>query len=361
MNAKHWNLKFFPLISLVLSFSFACSCSSSKDGPGYIGGDNGGIGTPPTVSIEDTVLVFQSGFEGYTRIVPYGESTNDDIVGYDPNLSNSSWNDLKKDEIKTVYFNYTGGEKSKRYAEIIDDPTNPGNNKVLHFWLGDYWTASENEEKARIQLEFHQINGGYKEFYQSVRVYLTEDFNVLKNYPGNIGWLTISEFWNNEWWDANEKYGFRVTLGIGKATGTGKDLHFIVNAENTNFIEIWNADNPNVKVPVGKWFTMEYHFKEGNRDTGRFYMAITPDGEEKQVICDVHNFTHNTTDPAPDGVTAYNPLKLYTSKEIVNHMKQQGKVLQIYWDDLKLWKKITNNRCKFVLLSRVNLSGYIIQ
>ncbi len=45
-------------------------------------------------------------------------------------------------------------------------------------------------------------------------------------------------------------------------------------------------------------------------------MSIQPDGEAEQLICDVQNFTHNTGDPAPDGVTGFNPMKLYTSKEI---------------------------------------------
>jgi hypothetical protein len=127
-------------------------------------------------------------------------------------------------------------------------------------------------------------------------------------------------------------------IGIGKETGSGKDLFFSVNSEDAGFNEIWNATNANIRVPVGKWFTMDYYILEGNDRTGRFYLAITPDGEEKQIICDVRNFTHNTYDPAPNGLMAYNPMKLYTSKELVAFMKENGKTLQIYWDDFRLWK-----------------------
>ena len=66
-------------------------------------------------------------------------------------------------------------------------------------------------------------------------------------------------------------------------------------------------------------------------------MAITPDGGEKKLVFDIHNFTHNSKNPAPKGLTGYNPLKLYTSKELVTFVKNQGKTLQIYWDDFKLW------------------------
>lgn len=149
--------------------------------------------------------------------------------------------------------------------------------------------------------------------------------------------LTISEFWNNEWWLPTEKYGFRVTLGIGKPTAEESDLYFILNAEDAGKKEVWQ-NNYKTKVPIGKWFTMEYYFKEGNKETGRFYMAITPDDGTKQVVYNIHNFTQNTFDPEPNGVTGYNPMKLYTSKELVAFMKANGKTLQVYWDDFKLWK-----------------------
>ena len=282
-------------------------------------------------------LIFQTGFEGSTRVIPYGNDA-DDIIGSDSNLPESDWERVQQSGgIRNLWINYTGGDVSKRYVKIIPEPANP-TNKVLQFWLGDSWQDFERQEKARIQVEFHNIEGGYKEFYQSIRVFLHEDFNALKQYPKRISWLTISEFWNNEWWIDGEKYGFRVTLGIGKPTEEVSELNFILNAEDAGMKEVWNGDNTNVKVPIGKWFTMEYYFKEGNRETGMFYMTITPEGGDKQVVFDIHNFTHNTKDPAPNGVTGYNPMKLYTSKEVVAFMKNQGKTLQIYWDDLKLWK-----------------------
>jgi hypothetical protein len=282
-------------------------------------------------------LIFQSGFEGTTRVVPI-EGPADDLIGSDPRLEKSDWEALQSTGgIKSVWLNYTGGDETKRRVKIIPEPGNPANH-VLQFWLNDSWSASENQVKARVQLEFHGIQEGLKEFHQSARVFLTEDFNALKSYPKAIHWCTISEFWNNEWWTKGEQHGFRITLGIGKSRGAGNELHFILNAEDQGMVEVWNADNPEVKVPVGKWFTMEYYFKEGDKTTGRFRMTITPEGEPEQVVFDVHDFTHMTKDAAPDGITGYNPFKLYTSKEIVAHVKAQGKTLQIYWDDLKLWR-----------------------
>ena len=290
-------------------------------------------------------LIFQSGFEG-TSTIATDLSTNDYgahteyITGIDSSFhkkNNWDW-DWKIFLTKgTFQIQYTGGDSSKRFAKIIAEPAHPDNH-VLQFWLNDSWLASEGQQKARIQANLYGINKGCKDFYQSVRVFLTEDFSAVKSYPHEISWCTIAECWNNEWWVKNEPYGFRITLGIGKPSAASADLNFIVNAENAGQKEVWNGNNTTLKVPIGKWFTMEYYFKEGNKETGRFWMAITPDDGPRQVVFDIHNFTHNTTDPSPNGVTGFNPMKLYTSKELVAHVKSKGKTLQVYWDDFKLWK-----------------------
>ncbi len=316
------NKAFFSVFTLVLLFSVNGSAQNAAK------------------SSAKPELLFQSGFEDETKVVPYSNG-NHQLIGGDKKLKYSDWStDVeKRARAKNVTINYTGGDSTKRFVKIIPEPGNP-KNKVLQFWLNESYLASENQEKARVQVDFYGIERGYKEFYQSVRVFLTEDFEVLKNYPQSIGWLTISEFWNNEWWVQGEKYGFRITLGIGKESAESNDLHFILEAENAGQKLVWRADpaSSNVAVPVGKWFIMDYYFKEGNQETGRFYLAITAEGGKKQVVYDVTNFTHMTKDPAPNGLTGYNPMKLYTSKEIISYVKSQGKTLQIYWDDFKLWK-----------------------
>jgi hypothetical protein len=67
-------------------------------------------------------------------------------------------------------------------------------------------------------------------------------------------------------------------------------------------------------------------------------MAITPEGQPRQVVHDVTGWTQNTRDPAPAGISDWNPMKLYTSKELVSFMRSQDKTLQVYWDDFRLWK-----------------------
>ena len=293
-------------------------------------------------AVDSSELIFQSGFEPGSKVVD--RSSDADIIGADETLADhNNWvNDLDNHpEIGNFNLQYQGGDSSMRVARIIAEPSKPTNH-VLQFWLNE---PNVEGSKGRIQANLYN-NNGFKEFYQSVRVFLTDDFLTVRTYPKQIHWLTIAEFWNNITWSQNTPFGFRITLGAGKATEKEDDLHFILDAQDCElfadgkqkYTTIWAETNPSVHIPIGKWFQMEYYYKEGDQQNGRFYLAITPEGESKQVIFDVRNITHNTHDPKPDGVTDFNPLKLYTSKELIEYMKANDKTLQIYWDDFKLWK-----------------------
>ena len=123
-------------------------------------------------------------------------------------------------------------------------------------------------------------------------------------------------------------------------------MYFIIDAQDCQLFEdgsqkyttLWAETNEEVNVPIGEWFTLEYYYKEGDEKEGRYYLAIKTEKGEEEVIFDLTKITHNTNDPDPDGVSDFNPLKLYTSKGLIDYMKSQGKTLQIYWDDFKLWQ-----------------------
>ncbi len=288
-------------------------------------------------------LIFQSGFEPASKIVAKGNDA--DIEGTDNlfSMKNDWVNDFDNHpDVGNFSLQYQGGDDSQRYARIIEEPGNPGNH-VLHFWLNE---PNVEGKKGRIQANIYGNFVGWKEFYQSVRIFLPEDFNTVKTYPDEIHWLTIAEYWNNITWSQKVPNRFRITLGIGKPVkGTG-ELYFILDGQDCElfadgsqkYTTLWDEINTNVKVPIGKWFTAELYYKEGDSKNGRYYMAIQPKGGEKQVVFDVTRVTHNSADTSPDGVTDFNPLKLYTSKGLIDFMRSKNKTLQIYWDDFKLWK-----------------------
>ena len=311
--------------SLTLLLLFLTSCAQEKQS-----------------AVTNGTLIFQSGFEPGSRVVASGSDA--DIVGIDTSKpDHSDWvNDLDNNpDIGSFSLQYQGGDSTMRFAKIIPEPGNTSNH-VLQFWLNK---PNVEASKGRIQGNLYG-NKGMKEFYQSERIFLHNDFSAVRTFPNIITWLTIAEFWNNITWSQTVPYGFRITLGIGKPVATTSDLYFILEAQNCElfadgsqkYTTLWFETNQKVKVPIGQWFTLEYYYKEGNAENGKFYMTIQPDGGSKEVIYNLTAITHNSKDPNPDGVTDFNPIKLYTSKELINYMGTQGKTLQIYWDEFKLWK-----------------------
>ena len=293
-------------------------------------------------AVSNGTLIFQSGFEPDSKVVPSGAEA--DIIGTDHSLADhNDWvADLDNNpDIGNFSLQYQGGDSTQRFAKIIPEPGNPANH-VLQFWLND---ANVEASKGRIQGNLYG-NKGMKEFYQSERIFLPADFNAVRTYPDIINWLTIAEFWNNITWSQTVPYGFRITLGIGKPVSGESDLYFILDGQNCDlasdgsqkYTTLWSETNQKQKVPIGKWFTLEYYYKEGNAENGKFYMTIQPDGAEKVNVFNLTTITHNSKDPSPDGVTDFNPIKLYTSKPLIDYMRSQHKTLQIYWDDFKLWK-----------------------
>ena len=282
-------------------------------------------------------LVFQTGFGGTTAITTQADGT-ERLSGRDDTLPHGDFAaDLATIGSGQPRINYTGGTATQRQATIAADPANPAN-KTLHFVLREPYAASDGERKARAQVELYSLKPGLREFRQSVRVYLGAGFKLVETYPGPVNWLTIAEYWNNEWWVPDEPYGFRVTVGIGKADSNTHTLNLFVQAEDKGQIGVWKISKPSAAVPVGQWFTLETYYREGDRDTGRFALAITPEGGTRRVLYNGRGFTHNTHDPAPNGVTGFNPLKLYTSAALVDYVHGKGGALEIDFDDYKLWK-----------------------
>lgn len=318
-------MKIYYLVILILFF-YCTACGQSI----------------PEIKTEEE-LIFQSGFEPGSKVVAKGDDA--DIEGIDKSISTkNNWvGDFDNHpDVGSFSLQYQGGDSSQRFAKIIPEPGNPQNH-ILHFWLNE---PNVEGKKGRIQANIYGNLVGWKEFYQSVRIFLPEDFNTVRMYPAKINWLTIAEYWNNITWSQSVPHRFRITLGIGKPTTAEGDLYFILDAQDCElfsdggqkYTTLWSEINENIKVPIGKWFTADYYYKEGDDKNGRYYMTIQPDGGEKVVVFDVNKVTHNSTDSNPDGVTDFNPMKLYTSKGLIDFMRSKGKTLQIYWDDFMLWK-----------------------
>jgi len=279
--------------------------------------------------------IFVSGFEDYL----INASSRVDIEGADNSVSApNDWQDDfdRHPNIGNFSIFYEGGDSTMRYAKIVEEPDN-SSNKVLHFWLKD---ANVGGYKGRVQAGICGNNDIY-EISQKVRMFLPNDWNIIKNSNDiTVSWMTIMEFWNNPGWIGDE-HPFRISLGMHKTDPGSNRLTFNLKADvkpDMWWVEIWEEHNSDFSIPVNQWMTVELYFKEGNATNGRFVLAVTPDNGMRQIIFDVTNFTHHPDDNNPDGLSCYNPMKLYTSGATVDYVRNRNGVLQVYWDDFELWK-----------------------
>src|SRR5690606_3185931 len=119
--------------------------------------------------------------------------------------------------------------------------------------------------------------------------------------------FTLFELWNNKVW-GSAPTPFRISLNMVKPTKVvGSNLYLRLTAQkyssSGSYATVWDTTATAYDIPFGKWAKIEYYTKEGDQQNGRFYLAITPDGESKTVVFDVHNYTHSPDATTTDGIT----------------------------------------------------------
>jgi len=294
-------------------------------------------------------LIFRSGFEPESVVIPAGG--NDDIVGGDRSVAPP--NDWEKDlegypKFGFFHIQYQGGEPEDRYARIIPDPTTPGNH-VLHFWLKNPRTpAGPNQFKGRIQANIYN-NTDLTEVCLKRRLYLHPDLELLRQYPDGFGWFTLEELWLAAGW-IDHPFPFRITLNLRKDEGAGQPLHFDVHGQMRDKERdrwqptIWHETNRDFEVPIARWMSLETYYRQGDDRSGRFFLAVQPEGGERRVIFDLTVWTYSPDATEPIPMTHWNPLKMYTSASLVDYVRNAGGVLQVYYDDLEIWERLPEEK-----------------
>lgn len=238
------------------------------------------------------------------------------------------------------HISYEDGTRDQRYAEICPDPLN-SENEVLKFKILEPHIREGDHKKGRVQANLND-NKCIKEFYQTVRLYIHPDMEYLKQWEEKVHWLSFFEFWNNANF-AGERNPFRITVSLFKTEeGPVEEMYFAAVGDRDirlgGWDPIWVEINEDFAVPFGVWMEIELYLLEGDENSGRFYMAVKPDGGEKTVLFDVYNTTQHPREKYPDGYTHINALKLYTSDKLIEFMSDNNKNLEIYWDDWTFYR-----------------------
>lgn len=303
-------------------------------------------------------LVFQTNFDN-SAVTATSDPQRPDITG--TNVTGYAWTGTEFGN--KFRLAYEAGNDTQRKAVITKDDGGSTNN-ILKYIISDVNVPLKS--KARIQADLYDfVNTGtgqaYKEIYQSVRMKLhyssfkkiLDDNTVMEAGYYSGDWITLFEFWNNNDWTGNA-YPFRISVGLKKLEPARDKFVLYADGQDVDpatttwrHPPLWETSVTNAAnaITLGTWMTVEIYFKEGTarNNDGKFWLAVTPDGGTRKVICDYatgtkHILTQHPTDPAPNGLSQWNPMKLYTSAAIINTVKGGQQTLQVYWDDYRLWK-----------------------
>lgn len=312
---------------------------------------------------DGSIIEFLTGFERQAQVISRQASQQAKLI----DLSDADACEKKNQTVLLQEFRlgkaniqFQGGAHKDRRAQIIGEPGAPGN-QVLQFWLQrpNVLGSDQLPLKGRVQMNVYN-NKNVRHVRMSVRMYLHPDFNYVRSYPGKMNWLTISEWWNNAGW-TNESFPFRIAVNIIKENPRKFSplvfkAHAQIKTSDTRTgrkrwnQKIWESVNRGFIIPVGQWVTLEYGFLEGDNQNGHFFLAATVEGGKRTVIFDIGDYTQHPDDPNPDGLSHFNPIKLYTSSKLTEYVRSQGGALQILWDDLQLTvcpakKKASDSAC----------------
>ncbi len=233
-----------------------------------------------------------------------------------------------------------------RLAEIITDPNN-AQNKVLHFWIKH---PNVSGTKGRVQGNLYNCLKGMDTLEYAVDLYLPSDIDTLRYLPVTFSFFTLMEFWNNPAWK-DSLYGFRMTVNLQKKDSSSNRLHLGVHGQtydiaNGKYIDLWDTTNTTVNIPTQEWITLTVKIIEGTTaNGGNFFLSMKRIDGSEQILFDISVDTHHPDAPATkiDGITHFNPFKLYTDSDMVNALRTLGKLLHVYWDNFNLNETVLLN------------------
>lgn len=292
------------------------------------------------LDVDDPLLTMESG----ETIVLGGDGQMATLQGYPVERSTqTSRGGIAYDtDPGRLMVQYQGGDDSERIARVTEDPSEPGNH-VLEFLIRSPNVRNGDGVpfKGRVQLNAYAAEAlRAKELRLQMRMNLADGFEQLRRHPKAFRWLTLSEWWNDAGW-TGQAFPFRITFDVVKPSAiVGSRLHFAVRAETLNPITqqwdttVWSLVNRSVQVPTQRWVTLDYYFREGDANQGRFYLAMVPDSGPRVVLFDHRGWTHHPKNPAPDGLTHLNPAKLYTAKNLIDLAALAGHPLRVHWDNI---------------------------
>lgn len=233
---------------------------------------------------------------------------------------------------------YETVDLTKAKAEIVDAPLR-NETKALHFHINEPNVIKNgNVEKARVQMQFLK-EPGFKSFVNEVSVFLPKKMQVINDIPKPIKRFTLQEYWN----DPVTLEGSVFTIKVGMEKKTNGKMYMRLSSRDyydSKFHEVDYFKNEDWLVPFGVWFSLKTEIVEGDEYTGHVKLSVKKQSDDDYtVLIDTTARTMSRVyalkQKEPHGFTSLHALKLYTSKELVEWMRELNTPLDVYYSNWK--------------------------
>ena len=268
-------------------------------------------------------LYFKSGFESDVILKDFRRFQDKDMsTGYNWNRLGSAIPGVSEFNIK-----YWGGQcPNDAYVDIINDPDG-FRGQVLHAQVN-----SDSGDRTRCRTE------GSLYFDKPIdQLCIRYQYKISDAYQAVLddnvrGWWLISEMWTEGpntdrasqpiyLYRGNDHFYFTATLRERKKEGRGYNT-------------LWKVENPDYKIPLGKWVEVVHYIKPGPAGEGRLYFKfdghVVFDIKGKPIAWNNRRWRY------------WSCLKLYEDVTITDFLRKRGTPAQVWYDDFEVWSGIPN-------------------
>jgi hypothetical protein len=216
-------------------------------------------------------------------------------------------------------------------AESVADP-DAADNTVLHYQHND---ASSGRLSAALVFRSGTGSSAFTQGYSRYRMRI-ENADYWTTIDNGMDWYVLQEWFGH--YPGTSTQSARVSFTIIKdGWSAGSPLVWQLAAQNAGpWSDIWRRKNSGVPIPIGEWFTLETFIKAGDASTGRVWIAITRDGESRQVLFDESGYTYRSDDTAP-AIDDWAFFKCYVAPDHAREAARAGRPYSHYYDDIEFW------------------------
>jgi hypothetical protein len=193
------------------------------------------------------------------------------------------------------------------------------------------FTRSEewvDDDRIRIQMNLYDLPSTVDQAYIKFKFLFSDELKKFLLSDNAIKWLTIFEIWNEPGWQ-DKPYPYRISFNLHKKS----EEHFftpVITGEYKNTISgTWEVDWME-SLDIDIYTNQIYSLYSKLRLTGDSGIEIGLSGGQNNKQAKLNkrgSMNHSLTSEA--NIWGLNPIKLYTSPEILNRIEETGAKLKI--------------------------------